>query len=181
MDKRYEVYALADRHFYETPDRLSAGEQSAVPLFETARRAVPDGWDTARIGDWLTLTPLGADGAPVPGPAQGWKIHASANRGNAEKIAAIVWDYCVPRRIPFKFVPGPHLLHLRNTKYAGRDASGKFVTVYPADEEQLHLVLRELGGLARQFVVDERGSLVPAVRGCWCRTGGRRPSRCRSG
>ncbi|MCD7438114.1 class III lanthionine synthetase LanKC [Streptomyces lincolnensis] len=191
MDKRYEVYALADRHFYETPDRLSAEGGQAAPLYEAARRAVPEGWDGSRIGDWLTLTPLGPDGAPVAGPAQGWKIHASATRANAERIAAIVWEYCVPRRIPFKFVPGPHLLHLRNTKYAARDTSGKFVTVYPADEEQLHTVLRELGDLlkgfegpyiltdlrwydgplyvrygafARTFVVDERGSLVPAVR-----------------
>ena len=32
MDKRYEVYALADRHFYETPDRLSVGPgQEAAP------------------------------------------------------------------------------------------------------------------------------------------------------
>ncbi|TCR26857.1 class III lanthionine synthetase LanKC [Streptomyces sp. BK205] len=194
MDKRYEVYALADRHFYETPDRISAGEAGAAgraPGYETARRAVPDGWDAARIGDWLTLTPLGPDGRPAPGPSQGWKIHASATRENADRIAAIVWDYCVPRRISFKFVPAPHLLHLRNTKYAARDTSGKFVTIYPADEEQLHEVLRELGKLlegfegpyiltdlrwyegplyvrygafARTFVVDERGSLVPAVR-----------------
>ncbi|MFI7404123.1 class III lanthionine synthetase LanKC [Streptomyces sp. NPDC049541] len=191
MDKRYEVYALADRHFYETPDRLAGAGQQPAPLFETARREVPEGWDATRIGDWLTLTPLGADGSALPGPAQGWKIHASATRANAERVAAIVWDYCVPRRIPFKFVPGPHLLHLRNTKYAARDTSGKFVTVYPAGEEQLHGVLRELGQLlegfegpyiltdlrwhdgplyvrygafARTFVVDERGSLVPAVR-----------------
>ncbi|MGX4687931.1 class III lanthionine synthetase LanKC [Streptomyces sp. JNUCC 63] len=191
MDQRYEVYALADRHFYDTPDRLSDGGRPAAPLYEPARRAVPEGWEAARIGDWLTLTPLGPDGRPAPGPAQGWKIHASATRANAERIAAVVWDYCVPRRIPFKFVPGPHLLHLRNTKYAARDTSGKFVTVYPDGEEQLHRVLRELGTLlegfegpyiltdlrwgdgplyvrygafARVFVVDERGSLVPAVR-----------------
>ncbi|MEU6357546.1 class III lanthionine synthetase LanKC [Streptomyces sp. NPDC047072] len=189
MDKRYEVYALADRHFYDTPERLS--ERREAPLFEAARRTVPEGWETARIGDWLTLTPVGSDGRPVRGPSQGWKIHASATRANAERIAALVWDYCVPRRIPFKFVPGPNLLHLRNTKYAARDSSGKFVTLYPADEEQLHEVLRELGELlkgfegpyiltdlrwydgplyvrygafARTFVVDERGSLVPAVR-----------------
>lgn len=191
MDRRYEVYALADPHFYETPDRLSAEGWGMGRLYETARREVPEGWRAARIGDWLTLTPAGPDGAPSPGPAQGWKIHVSATLANAEKIARIVWDYCVPRAVPFKFVPGPQLLHLRNAKYAGRDASGKFVTVYPADEEQLHLVLRELGRLlegfegpyiltdlrwdegplyvrygafARLFVVDERGSLVPAVR-----------------
>ncbi|WP_151475785.1 class III lanthionine synthetase LanKC [Streptomyces albicerus] len=191
MDERYEVYALADRHFYETPDR-SAGEGSdAAPAYEPARRPVPEGWRAARIGDWLTMTPVDGEGRPRSGPAQGWKIHSSATRENAERIAAAVWDYCVPRRIPFKFVPGPHLLHLRNVKYAARDTSGKFVTVYPADEEQLHVTLRELGELldglegpyiltdlrwndgplyvrygafARSFVVDERGTLVPAVR-----------------
>lgn len=190
MDKRYEVYALADGHFYDTPDRLSADGSEPAPLFATARRPVPDGWHAGRTGDWLTLTPLGADGAPLPAPAQGWKVHSSATAAHAERIAEIVWDYCVPRRIPFKFVPGPHLLHLRNAKYAGRDTSGKFVTVYPADEERLRQVLEELGALlkgfegpyiltdlrwydgplyvrhgafARRYVVDERGSLVLAV------------------
>src|SRR5437879_5497694 len=103
MDKRYEVYALADRYFYETPDRLSAGGPSTAPSYETALREVPEGWRAARIGDWLTLTPVDRDGGALPGPAQGWKIHASATRANAEKIAATVWDYCVPRLIPFKF------------------------------------------------------------------------------
>ncbi|WP_369393946.1 class III lanthionine synthetase LanKC [Streptomyces sp. CG1] len=190
MDKRYEVYALADGHFYDTPDRLAGAGGEPAPLFATARRTVPDGWRAARSGDWLTLTPVDAAGAPLDAPAQGWKIHSSATAANAERIAGVVWDYCVPRRIPFKFVPGPHLLHLRNAKYAARDTSGKFVTVYPADEEQLHRTLRELGALlegfegpyiltdlrwhdgplyvrygafARRYVVDERGSLVLAV------------------
>ncbi|MFK0150927.1 class III lanthionine synthetase LanKC [Streptomyces sp. NPDC090493] len=191
MDGRYEVYALADRHFYDTPDRLGTTGPRTERLFAAARRAVPEGWRAARSGDWLTMTPLGADGTQLPSPAQGWKIHSSATRANAERIAALVWDYCVPRRIPFKFVPGPQLLHLRNAKYAARDTSGKFVTVYPPDEHRLQEVLRELGALlegfegpyiltdlrwndgplyvrygafARTYVVDERGALVTAVR-----------------
>lgn len=191
MDTRYEVYALADEHFYDTPDRVSTGQAQAAPLYGTARRPAPQGWHSGRTGDWLVLTPLGEDGTPEHGPAQGWKIHASATAANADRIAEIVWDYCVPRRIPFKFVPAPHLLHLRNAKYAGRDGSGKFVTIYPADDNRLEDVLRELGALlegfegpyiltdlrwengplyvrygafARSFVVDERGSLVLAVR-----------------
>ncbi|NEB79606.1 lantipeptide synthetase, partial [Streptomyces sp. SID14478] len=197
MDKRYEVYALADPYFYETPDRLAVdgkdgepGKAGGFPEFETATRPVPDGWRSAGNGDWLNLTPLAADGTPLQGPLQGWKIHASATRQNAEKTAGIVWDYCVPRRIPFKFVPAPHLLHLRNTKYAGRDVSGKFATIYPADEARCHRILEELGALlhgfegpyiltdlrwgegplyvrygafARRTVVNERGTLVGAI------------------
>ncbi|MDW6063197.1 class III lanthionine synthetase LanKC [Streptomyces sp. FXJ1.4098] len=88
------------------------------------------------------------DGTPRPGrPNQGWKVHVSACLDNAEKTAAKVWDYCVPREIPFKFVPTAHALHLRNSKYAGRGSSGKFATIYPADEAELHTILRELGEL----------------------------------
>ncbi|WP_371529442.1 class III lanthionine synthetase LanKC [Streptomyces sp. NBC_01283] len=188
MDKRYEVYCLADRHFYETPDRLSVGKNA--PEFETARRPVPQGWLSAREGDWLTFVPLGDDGRARPAPQQGWKIHVSATLENADRIAAAVREYCVPRAVPFKFIAGPHLLHLRNSKYAGRDGSGKFATLYPSDEDQLHAILNELGktlegcegpyiltdlrwqegplyvrygAFTRRMCVNERGSLVLAV------------------
>ncbi|MFE0102269.1 class III lanthionine synthetase LanKC [Streptomyces sp. NPDC059009] len=194
MDKRYEVYCLADRHFYETPDRLSVPSRtqntSVTGEFATAERPVPPGWRQRRAGDWLTLVPLDDAGEPRPGPQQGWKVHVSATLGNADAIAAAVWDYCVPRAVPFKFVPSRQLLHLRNSKYAGRDGSGKAVTVYPADEDQLHQILRELGRIlegfegpyiltdlrwgegplyvrygafTRRVCADEKGNLVPAV------------------
>ncbi|MDX3224829.1 class III lanthionine synthetase LanKC [Streptomyces sp. ME19-01-6] len=148
MDKRYEVFCLADRYFYETPDRLSADAGDSASGYEAAQRAVPDGWETFTSGDWLHVNPVLPDGTPRPGrPSQGWKVHVSACLDNAEKTAAKVWDYCVPREIPFKFVPTAHALHLRNSKYAGRGSSGKFATIYPADEVELHTILRELGDL----------------------------------
>ncbi|MFC8126419.1 class III lanthionine synthetase LanKC [Streptomyces sp. NPDC057302] len=188
MDKRYEVYCLADRHFYETPDRLSVG--GSAPEFETAGRPVPQGWRSARQGDWLTFVPLADDGHARPAPQQGWKIHVSATLENADRIAAAVLDHCVPRDVPFKFIAGRRLLHLRNSKYAGRDGSGKFATIYPADEAQLHVILSELGQIlegyegpyiltdlrwqegplyvrygafTRRMCADDRGGLVPAV------------------
>ncbi|MGK5534166.1 class III lanthionine synthetase LanKC [Streptomyces sp. URMC 129] len=145
MDKRYEVFCLVDKYFYETPDRVAGqgtGRGDAPELFETARRPVPEGWSTQRVGDWLHMQPPSGEM-----PLQGWKIHASAALANADKTAAKIWEYCVPRRIPFKFVPSRPQLFLRNSKYAGRDSSGKFATIYPADEEQTHTVLTELGEL----------------------------------
>lgn len=199
MDKRYEIFCLADRYFYESPDRLSAassdrepagesaGESAAGPDgFPVARRAVPEGWQDTRSGDWLELRPVRGEF-----PLQGWKIHASACLDNADHVAAAVWDHCVPRGIPFKFVPDRTLLYLRNAKYAGRGTSGKFATLYPADEAQLESVLRELGavlegeqgpyiltdlrwgkgplyvrygGFAPRYCLDARGRLVPAVQ-----------------
>lgn len=141
MDKRYEAFCLADRVFYDSPARARRTEDSA-DAWETVRRPVPEGWSGEVFGDWYQLTPAGAR---LPG--QGWKIHVSACLDNADATAARIWDYCVPRRIPFKFVPTRGQLFLRNSKYAGRDRSGKFATVYPDGEEQLRTVLEELGDL----------------------------------
>lgn len=187
MDKRYEVFCLADRHFYDTPNRRSGnGPQAAdTGVFETAQRPVPEGWEHSRQGDWLHLRPAGARL-----PVQGWKIHVSACLDNADKTAAKVWEYCVPRGITFKFVPSRRELFLRNSKYADRGSSGKFATVYPVGEEQLHTVLRELdevlrgepgpyvltdlrwndgplyvryGAFQPRYCADETGALVPAI------------------
>ncbi|NGN69227.1 protein kinase/lanthionine synthetase C family protein [Streptomyces sp. A7024] len=186
MDKRYEVFCLADECFYETPDRLS--RRAAGGRFEAAGRPLPAGWRRAAVGDWLQFTP--ADGPELP--AQGWKIHVSATLDNAEKIAAEVWDYCVPRGIAFKFVPGRRALHLRNSKYAARSNSGKFATIYPGGVPELRRILTELGGLlagqtgpyvltdlrwqdgplyvrygafAKRQCTDDSGALVPAIEG----------------
>jgi serine/threonine protein kinase len=151
MDKRYEVYCLADRVFYETPDRLpkSSGGKGVAGPFEAARRPVPEGWRSSVTGDWLHMAPVYEQGGPGRRrrPAQGWKIHVSACLDNAGRVADAVWDHCIPRGIPFKFVPSAHLLYLRNSKYAGRSSSGKFATLYPADEAELRRILEELGKL----------------------------------
>ncbi|MGW0763096.1 class III lanthionine synthetase LanKC [Streptomyces sp. NPDC002814] len=193
MDRRYEIYCLADRIFYETPDRLPAVDAGTgtAALFEAAQRPVAEGWRRFTSGDWLQLAPVDEHGTPCPGlPSQGWKIHVSACLDNAEKTAARLWDYCVPRGIPFKFVPGAQPLLLRNSKYAARGDSGKFATLYPADETELHRTLQELGdllagepgpavlsdlrwqegplyvrygGFTERHCVDENGVVVPAV------------------
>jgi serine/threonine protein kinase len=136
MDDAYEMYCLTDPLFYDSFIRQAAGDHD----FDLAKGPVPEGWQRAESGDWLMYAPQD----PVL-PAQGWKIHASACVESAEAILAAVWDYCVPRRIPFKFIRNRDLFFLRNVKYSPRGASGKFATIYPADETQLEIVLNELG------------------------------------
>ncbi|QGN48870.1 protein kinase [Micromonospora sp. WMMC415] len=137
MDDRYDSYCAADRLFYDTLG--SAVEQ---PTFTAARRPVPDGWRSESLDDWLIYAP---DGGTLP--QQGWKIHVTATLTNAERVLDTVWDYCVPRGLSFKFLRGPRTLLLRNSKYASRAASGKFVTVYPRDDAELELVCKELDDL----------------------------------
>ena len=140
-------------------------------------------------------------------PPQGWKIHVSACLDNAERR---------PRRrlgllrrrieLAFKFIRSPRRLLLRNSKYADRGASGKFVTIYPRDEAQLEMILTELGelldgaagpyilsdlrwgdgplyvrygGFAERYCVGADGKLELAIADAaasWCPTGAGRSS-----
>jgi tRNA A-37 threonylcarbamoyl transferase component Bud32 len=138
MDMQYEMYCLTDPVFYDS----LVNAQTKNFDFEVARRPVPEGWERSDNDDWLVYQPINAQL-----PLQGWKIHVSACMHNAEEILTTVWDYCVPRSISFKFLRGRHILHMANSKYAGRGGSGKLVTIYPVDEAELELVLKEVGEL----------------------------------
>ncbi|GAA3398770.1 class III lanthionine synthetase LanKC [Streptomyces roseoviridis] len=142
MNKGYAVFCDADRHFYDAPHRLVFGEAETGSLYRAATLPVPEGWTSHRTGDWLALRPLDR-----PLPSQGWKIHVSAGLGNAEAVLATVREYCLERDVAFKFVPSRYLLHQRNAKYADRSASGKFITVYPADDHACERVATDLAAL----------------------------------
>ncbi len=136
VDKRYEVFCLADPLFY---DAMAQARDSRV-AFAPSRYAVPPGWERTELGDWLVHRPEDAYLPP-----QGWKIHVSACLDNADDVLSSVQEYCVRHRVAFKFLRDKHALLLANAKYAHRGSSGKFVTIYPADEERLETVLTELG------------------------------------
>lgn len=138
MDKRYELFCLADPLFYDSPHRSRAAEQE----FPVASRPLPAGWTRTSLGEWQVRLP---PGDPVPG--QGWKIHVSASQGNADRVLAEIFGYCVPRGISFKFLRGPLALHIRNAKYAPRGSSGKLATIYPADDESCARILAELDSI----------------------------------
>jgi predicted Ser/Thr protein kinase len=181
MDKRYEVYCLADPVYYDHP----AARTDREPDYARAGGPPPPGWTARADGDWRHVTPPDHDL-----PAQGWKIHVSATLAGAPKALDTVWDHCAARRLPFKFIRSPRLFFLRNSKYADRGSSGKLVTIYPADPAELERVLKELddllhgepgpyilsdlrwdqgplyvryGGFVPRRCVDETGELVPAI------------------
>jgi tRNA A-37 threonylcarbamoyl transferase component Bud32 len=180
VDKQYEQYCLTDPLFYDSPRH-----DDSEALFPISRRPLPSDWRRARHGDWLINIPPGP-----PIPAQGWKIHVSACLDNADDIITRVWQYCMPRGISFKFIGSPLAVLMRNAKYAPRQASGKAVTIYPADEATCEIVLREraaapagapgpyilsdlrygagplyvrYGGFTERFCLDAQGEMMPAI------------------
>ncbi|GCB95680.1 serine/threonine protein kinase [Streptomyces noursei] len=142
MNKGYAAFCDADRQFYDAPHRVAGDPAGRTAPYAVLSRELPDGWQRHRAGDWLAFRPLDREL-----PAQGWKIHVSACLDNAERVLAKVWDHCVPRSVAFKCIPSRYLLHMRNAKYADRGASGKFLTVYPADTEQCGVLAEELSTL----------------------------------
>ncbi|MEU8371374.1 class III lanthionine synthetase LanKC [Micromonospora tulbaghiae] len=181
MDERYDSYCAVDPLFYDS----LAGTTTEADGYLTG--PVPQGWECEVKDDWMVHGPVGGSL-----PAQGWKIHVSARLDNAERVLARVADYCRPRGIPFKHLRGPRLLLMRNSKYARRAASGKFVTVYPRDDAELELTAKELadllagetgpyilsdlrygdgpvhvryGGFAARYCVSADGQTVPAIEG----------------
>jgi tRNA A-37 threonylcarbamoyl transferase component Bud32 len=123
-------------------------------------------------------------------PKQGWKVHVSAGLDNVEKIIEVVWQFCVERNLPFKFLPSRSAVFAANSKYAPRASSGKAVTIYPGDEVELGDTLSVLGtmldgepgpyilsdlrwrsgplyvrygGFVERTCRDDSGDLVPAI------------------
>ncbi|MEU7229357.1 class III lanthionine synthetase LanKC [Streptomyces chrestomyceticus] len=137
MDFRYFNFCQPGGPFYDVPDTASSEGD-----FAAANASLPAGWRRSTNDDWVVLTPPG-----VQLPLQGWKIHVSATPENAEKIIEVVSEYCLPRKVTFKFIRGSGVLMRRNSKYGDRGSSGKFVTVYPLDEAHLAEILTELGEL----------------------------------
>ncbi|MGV9325706.1 class III lanthionine synthetase LanKC [Streptosporangium sandarakinum] len=140
MNDHYELYCLADPTFYDTLD----SDRSEHPDFPLAGREVPGGWAHQATDTWMHYAPLDART-----PRQGWKIHVSACLDDAERAMELVWDYCVPRGIAFKFLRSRPVVTMLNSKAAPRGSSGKLVTIYPVDEAQLELTLKELHELLR--------------------------------
>lgn len=144
VDARYDAHCAADPTFYETPRRLAADKVSMTGDvdFTISTRPAPKGWCGYPTNEWIMLAP---DRAQIP--AQGWKVHVSGCLDNADELLASIWDYCVERALPFKYLAGRQVMFMRNIKYADRGGSGKLATIYPADEAQFESMVRELDAI----------------------------------
>ncbi|MEV0681225.1 class III lanthionine synthetase LanKC [Actinosynnema sp. NPDC050436] len=138
MDLRYEAYCFADRLFYD----VQSSTETAADDFSQVLPELPADWAQVDLTIWRYLQPTGA-----ALPRQGWKIHVSATVRDAGEVLLTCYEHLVARRIPFKYLRTRSIVLARNSKYAPREASGKLITIYPADEAQLETILRELDEL----------------------------------
>ncbi|MDH6126926.1 class III lanthionine synthetase LanKC [Kitasatospora sp. GP82] len=137
MFLHYIQHCQPDSPYFDLPS-----QDHAAADYPAAREPLPDGWTRELNPHWSFHAPQGCRL-----PSQGWKIHVSTAPDRAEPVLATARAFCEARRIPFKFIRNPHILTNRNSKYGDRSSSGKFITVYPLDEQQFTTTLTELGEL----------------------------------
>ncbi|MFJ3904893.1 lanthionine synthetase LanC family protein [Streptomyces sp. NPDC090025] len=80
-------------------------------------------------------------------PAQGWKIHVSADHRSVREVATAVIGHLTEHGHDFKIALDLNIFEMLNSKGMSRGSAGKLVTVYPRDEERFRLCLAELGRL----------------------------------
>lgn len=104
-----------------------------------ARSAAGADW-TVEPGDfWCHVVPAGATRR-----TQGWKLHVSATPLSAPLTLARAADVLVAHRAAFKFAGSPaRVAALVSGRYE-RGGGGKFLTVYPADDDHFRLLAEEL-------------------------------------
>ncbi|WP_247665134.1 class III lanthionine synthetase LanKC [Nocardiopsis sp. B62] len=151
LDIRYLAYCVANPRYYDSPQQ--AAEDSSQEGYATVVEPAP-GWRSRTRGQWTYLRPPQEEL-----PEQGWKIHVSATLGNAREVLRVTSAYCTARSLPHKYLSTPAVLLTSNTKYAPRASSGKFITIYPGDADQLHRTLgdldAELGGLEGPYILSD--------------------------
>jgi hypothetical protein len=136
-----------------------------VSFLEVVSGSLPHGWSVkaAGGGPWV--------GARVRGvriPRAGWKLHVSATVRSAPEVLRRALPVVVAERVAFKVVVSSSALAALNEGEGGVGQSGKFLTVYPVDDEQAVRVASALEaatrGLAGPRIASEAalrpGSLV---------------------
>ncbi|MEN3359735.1 MAG: hypothetical protein V7637_3717 [Mycobacteriales bacterium] len=125
--------------------------------------AASGGWSVRVSGMWCLLRP--EDGVLR---RQGWKLHISATPATAAAVLARVLPVLVPQRCTFKFAATPAQVRWLTSAGCPRGSAGKFLTVYPDDDEHFRRLAADLdrvtAGLAGPEILSDRryrpGSLV---------------------
>jgi tRNA A-37 threonylcarbamoyl transferase component Bud32 len=115
----------------------------------------PQSWSVERGEFWCRVTAIGR-----PLPDQGWKLHVSATELSAPVVLARCAEVLLRERCSFKFAGTLAQLGELLSNHVGRGGGGKFVTAYPADDDQFRRLAAELDrwtdGLPGPVILSDR-------------------------
>ena len=118
-------YASRQRRWFETIAHYNPNDEFSSIFYELA----PDGWRISKEAIWFVALPPDARLAD-----QGWKIHVSAPTRDAQRVLRKALPVLFEKGVHFKFAADIWLTGEINSKLWPREASGKFLTVYPNTE-----------------------------------------------
>ncbi|MGW2312100.1 class IV lanthionine synthetase LanL [Actinomadura luteofluorescens] len=158
---------MADFHFSVLSGAVAA-ESDDTRLLDVLDRALaaadgPLRWKTLRSGMWTHVRPENGECPP-----QGWKLHVSATPASAQDVLARSLPVLLAGRSTFKFAATRDHVAAMNARNTSRGHSGKFITVYPVDDDAAVRLAAELheatAGLPGPRILSDRpygpGSLV---------------------
>lgn len=139
--------AMVDPEFYDSIDRFQPREDEYLDL---VKQMVPSDMMFERInGVWFgCIAPQERRKQP---PTQGWKIHVSATASCSRDVLKAVVPVLISNNVEFKFSLDTTVLSLMNSKRWARQGAGKFITIYPLDEDEFVSLIEQLYQATRQF------------------------------
>ncbi|NAS25708.1 serine/threonine protein kinase [Herbidospora sp. NEAU-GS84] len=125
---RHLLRDIAEAVLRRTAEDAPAAEQQTVA-----------GWRVRVDTPWTYLTPVG-----WAKRAQGWKLHVSATPLSAPVVLARAAEVLGRHRCSFKFASTLEELRGLLSRQTNRGSVGKFITVYPPDDEAAVTLAEEL-------------------------------------
>ncbi|MDQ6770890.1 MAG: serine/threonine-protein kinase [Gemmatimonadota bacterium] len=138
----FDNFLVANPRYFEPMSRYQAGSE----YLDLLSNLLPNDWEVVRHDVWL--------GAAVRGshpPDQGLKIHVSATARDAQEILRRVAQVCLRSRATFKVAADRRILAILNAKRCARGSSGKFMTVYPSDQEHFLKLIDDIAETTKGF------------------------------
>ncbi|MDK8180403.1 class III lanthionine synthetase LanKC [Paenibacillus sp. UMB4589-SE434] len=132
---RYQLNRVIKSEYYESFDRYIPTHE----LMAVIHPMLPSEWVTRQSNVWCYVTPFG-----YKQPRQGWKIHISSIPQHCCEVLQVVADMLFAEGIPFKFLRDTRLARLSGGKMWRREAGGKFITIYPKNEDIFTSIIEQL-------------------------------------
>ncbi|WP_378740203.1 class IV lanthionine synthetase LanL [Nocardia brasiliensis] len=154
----------------DSPRSAVTSGYRSIAMAVLAESAIGPRWRLREGDTWCTVTP-----PEHRSRAQGWKLHVSATPVSAPQVLTNAVPVLVAHECAFKFAATPRIVAELNASRADRAQSGKFLTVYPIDDDQLRALAELLHeatlGLAGPAILSDRryrpDSLVHYRFGCF--------------
>lgn len=138
LGREISAFLLINKNFFEPISRYQIDNTISYKVKLT--ECLDHNWKLIKDGIWYHCysTPR------IPLPEQGFKIHVSATSRNAHEILNRVLPILSNAQATFKVVADPFILNFINSKRNNRGSSGKFITIYPLDNERFKKLIHEL-------------------------------------